>query len=233
MTGERSYAILPCLDLDEALSFYAALGFTTTYEQRRPNPYAVVAREDIAIHLSGIDGFDPETSVCGVIITVPNADELYDSFRDGLRARHGKVPVAGIPRLLRPRRKAGTATGFSVVDVGGNWLRIYRADAQEESPDERRTGLGRAIDVAARHGDARGADETALGILDRGLARHDDADPATLFEALLYRIELLVRLGRQNEARTDVDQADALIAEHQWESDAGQRVAAVRDLLDL
>ena len=35
------------------------LGFKTTYRQVRPNPYAVVAREDLQIHLFGIAGFDP------------------------------------------------------------------------------------------------------------------------------------------------------------------------------
>ena len=43
--------ILPCPELDSAVSFYEALGFTRTYRQTRPNPYAVVAREDIQIHL--------------------------------------------------------------------------------------------------------------------------------------------------------------------------------------
>jgi hypothetical protein len=61
MAGERTYAILPCPDLVEAVAFYAALGFVVTYQQQRPNPYAVVGLDDIVIHLAGVDGFDPET----------------------------------------------------------------------------------------------------------------------------------------------------------------------------
>lgn len=34
--------LLPCADIDEAVSFYEALGFRRTYRQVRPNPYAVV-----------------------------------------------------------------------------------------------------------------------------------------------------------------------------------------------
>jgi catechol 2,3-dioxygenase-like lactoylglutathione lyase family enzyme len=34
----RMYPILPCPDLDEAIAFYAALGFERTYRQVRPNP---------------------------------------------------------------------------------------------------------------------------------------------------------------------------------------------------
>ncbi|MBJ7450529.1 MAG: VOC family protein, partial [Blastococcus sp.] len=82
MAGERTQPILPCPDLDEAVSFYEALGFHRTYRQMRPNPYAVVALEDIVIHLAAIDGFDPGTSVGSVIIVVPDADALYAAFAD-------------------------------------------------------------------------------------------------------------------------------------------------------
>lgn len=154
VSGERTHPVLPCADLDEAVVFYNALGFALTYHQRRPNPYAVVELDDIAIHLSGIEGFDPATSYASVIITVPKLERLHRSFKEGLRASFGKVPIKGIPRLLPPRRKAGTATGFSAVDVGGNWLRFYATGASEDEVP--RTGLGRVIDVAARQGDAHG-----------------------------------------------------------------------------
>ena len=62
MAGELTYPILPCPHIDEAIAFYEALGFERTYRQVRPNPYAVVAYEDLTIHLAGIDGFDPATS---------------------------------------------------------------------------------------------------------------------------------------------------------------------------
>ncbi len=208
MAGERSYAILPCADLGDALAFYAALGFATTFRQLRPNPYAVVAREDLVIHLSGIEGHDAASSVSSVIVTVPDAEALYESFRDGLREHLGRVPVSGIPRLLRPRRKAGAATGFSVVDVGGNWLRFYRAGEPEEAAEDRRTGLERVVDVAARQGDARGDHEQAIAVLTTGLERHPDAPAAARVEALLYRAELLVRAGRDDDALRDLDRVD-------------------------
>lgn len=209
MTGERTYSILTVPDLDEAIDFYAALGFTRSYRQLRPNPHAVVGLEDIAFHLSGVDGFDPETSLGSVIITVPDVEALYASFADGLRTRYGKLPSAGIPRILRPRRKQGTATGFTIVDVGGNWLRFYRTGATEdEAPGE---GLTRAMEVAARQGDARGDDGRALEVLDRGLERHPDATPVERVRALLYRAELLVRLGQPDAARATVGEASRLV----------------------
>jgi hypothetical protein len=41
MAGERTYPMLPCADRDDVLAFYVALGFTVTFQQRRPNPAAV------------------------------------------------------------------------------------------------------------------------------------------------------------------------------------------------
>src|SRR5687767_13402061 len=71
MANERTYAILPCRDIDESIAFYETLGFKRTYRQVRPNQYAVVALEDIQIHLGGIEGFNPADSYGSVIIAVP------------------------------------------------------------------------------------------------------------------------------------------------------------------
>lgn len=218
MTGERTYPMLPCADLDDALAFYTALGFTVSFQQRRPNPCAVVELDDIAIHLFAMDGFDPAASYGSAIITVAEPGARHEAFKAGLRERYGKVPIKGIPRLLPPRRKAGTATGFSVVDVGGNWLRFYRDGSSDDDAAERRSGLGRVIDVAARQGDARGDDAQAIAVLDAGLVRHPDAPPIEVFEALLYRAELMARTGA--DAAPDLAAASALLAEHQLGAEA-------------
>lgn len=47
MANERTYPILPCPDIDQAIVFYEALGFRRTYRQLKPNPCAVVALEEI------------------------------------------------------------------------------------------------------------------------------------------------------------------------------------------
>src|SRR5215207_3079865 len=191
MANERTYPCLPCGTLDESLSFYAALGFKTTYRQSRPNPYAVVALEDIQIHLFGIEGFDPAQSYGSVIIAVPDPDHLYHDFAARLRAAYGKLPVAGIPRILRPRKKYGTVRGFSVVDPGGNWLRIYKlGDSEQEDSAEKTDGLAQIINVAARLGDAHGNEALALKTLESGLTRFADARAIELARAYLYRAEL-------------------------------------------
>ena len=210
MANERTYACLPCRELDESISFYETLGFHKTYRQLRPNPYAVVALEDIQIHLFGMDGFDPANSYATVIVAVPDPDTLYQDFAARLRKTYGKLPVAGIPRILRPRKKYGTVRGFSIVDPGGNWLRIYKlGDTEEEDSAEKAEGLAQIIYVAARLGDAHGDEALALKTLDSGLVRFADAKPIELAKAYLYRAELAVRTKNYELARSSLTEANS------------------------
>jgi catechol 2,3-dioxygenase-like lactoylglutathione lyase family enzyme len=221
---ERMYPILPCPDIDEAIAFYEALGFRRTFRQLRPYPAAVVQRDAMAVHLAGIDGFDPEQSYASVIIVVPDPDALHRSFADGLRRAMGRVPVAGIPRMVRPRKKWGTVYGFSVVDVGGNWLRFSRIGDREPAADEATGGLVGIVEVAARLADSKGDDAQALATLERGIARHADAPAADRARALLYLAELAVRVGDDRLARSSLGAALAV------ELDAGEREALGPDV---
>lgn len=229
MAGERTYAILPCRALEEIVPFYEALGFVVTYRQERPNPYLVVRRADLQLHFAGIAGFDPEQSYGSVIVVVPDADALHREFEAGLRAWLGKVPASGIPRLLRPRRKRGTVSGFSVVDPGGNWLRVYReGDAEDPRPAAR--GLALAVESAARLGDAKGDDATAARMLDAALARHADAPAVDLLPALVYRAELAIRLGDAEAAAAALAQGRALVLSGDEEELLAAELAAMEDL---
>jgi catechol 2,3-dioxygenase-like lactoylglutathione lyase family enzyme len=211
MANERTYAILPCRDLDESIAFYETLGFKRTYRQIRPNPYGVVALEDIQIHLGGIEGFNPADSYGSVIIAVPDPEGLYRAFAAGLRETYGKLPVAGIPRILRPRKKYGTVSGFTVIDPGGNWLRIYKlGDTEEKAAEEKVAGLAQIIRVAARLGDAHGDEASALKTLENGLARFPQAAAIERAKAYLYRAELAVRMNNSDLARSSLDAAKSL-----------------------
>jgi catechol 2,3-dioxygenase-like lactoylglutathione lyase family enzyme len=208
MANERTYPCLPCGNLDESIAFYEALGFKRTYRQIRPNPYAVVALEDIHIHLFGIEGFNAAESYGTVIIAVPDAEQLYRAFAARLRETFGKLPIAGIPRILRPRKKFGTVHGFSVIDPGGNWLRISKLGDTESK--EKAEGLAGIINVAARLGDAHGDEEIALKTLENGLIRFADAAAIDRARAYLYRAELAVRTNNRELAQSSLNVVQSL-----------------------
>ena len=106
--------------------------------------------------------------------------------------------------MVRPRKRWGSVYGFSVVDVGGNWLRFSRLGDTEPGPQDAAKGLAGVTEVAARLADAHGDDAKALRTLEQGLARHPDATPLDRAQALLYRAELAVRVGDVALARTSL-----------------------------
>lgn len=218
MANERTYPILPCRELDESIAFYETLGFKRTYRQIRPNPYAVVTLEDIQIHLFGMEGFDPANSYGSTIVAVPDPDNLYRDFAAGLRKTYGKLPVAGIPRITRPRKKYGTVRGFSVVDPGGNWLRIYKlGDTEQEDSAEKAEGLAQVIYVAARLGDAHGDEAKALKTLENGLTRFPESPAIERAKAYLYRAELAIRIKDHELAQASLSTARSLdLTNEEW-----------------
>ena len=233
MANERTYPCLPCSDVDVSTAFYESIGFRRTYRQVRPNPYAVVALEDINIHLFGIEGFDPADSYGTAIVAVPDPDGLYRDFAAGLRKTHGKLPVAGIPRITRPRKKYGTVRGFSVVDPGGNWLRISKlGKSEEEDSAEKAEGLAQINYVAARLGDAHGDEALALKTLESGLTRFGEAaTPIELARAYLYRAELAIRTADQELAQLSLAAAESLELTDDERADLADEFAHVTEIV--
>ena len=89
--------------------------------------------------------------------------------------------------------------GFSVVDPGGNWLRVSKL-GDDERAEDKTSGLARVIENAARIGDAKGDEEEAIRLLSNGLERFSDAPPVERARALLYLAELNARIGRESAA---------------------------------
>lgn len=233
MANEVTIPALPCRHLDDSIPFYEALGFVRTYRQERPNPYAVVSREDFHIHLFAIDGFDPEQSYGSVIVVVPDADQMYEDFAAGLRAHYGKLPSAGIPRILRPRKREGTVRGFSIIDPGGNWLRISKlGDTEDQAKEEKTSGLARVINNAARLGDAHGDHAFALKLLDNGLAKFKDALILDRVRALLYRAELAVRGGDRLRATGSLSDALSLNLTEEERAAIASEIAHAKELVE-
>ncbi|SDG23632.1 hypothetical protein SAMN05216553_106318 [Lentzea fradiae] len=194
MANELTIPLLPCVSIDETASFYEMLGFSVTYRQTRPNPYVALQREDINLHFYELDGHVPEQSHSTCVVIVEDTGPLFEAFAAGMRAVHGKVLVSGIPRMTRPRLRNDRYTGFSVIDPGGNWIRVNKATQEPEA----RTPLARAMENAARQADARGDERQALKILEGALRRAEPSPERD--EAEAFRDELLERLGGTTSA---------------------------------
>jgi hypothetical protein len=190
VANELTIPLLPCPDIDEIASFYEMLGFAITYRQTKPNPHVALQREDIRLHFFGMDGFDPEQSYGTCLVIVQDTGPLYEAFAEGMRAKHGKVLISGIPRMTRPRLRNDRYTGFSVIDPGGNWIRINKAEQEPEAKSK----LAKAMENAARQADARGDDRQALKILEGALKRADGSEPE-FQEAQQFRDELAERIS--------------------------------------
>lgn len=165
------------------------LGFAITYRQTWPNPYVAVRREGINLHFFGMDDYDPVQSYSTCVIVVADAGGLFEAFAAGMRSVRGKLLLSGLPRMTRPRLSNDRYTGFTVVDPGGNWIRITRATAEPEA----RTKLAAALENAARQADSHGDERQGLKILEGALTRSSGDEPE--YQAVReYRDELVERI---------------------------------------
>ncbi|GAA3278701.1 VOC family protein [Paenarthrobacter aurescens] len=234
MSGEITVPLLPCRSIDEIADFYQMLGFERTYWQTKPYPCVGLRREDFQLQFFGLDGFDPETSYGSCVVLVEDTMALYEAFAAGMRAVHGKVLVTGIPRMTRPRKRknTGNATGFSVVDPGGNWIRIFQnTDAGDTGTDEHSSQLAKATRNAVVLGDSRGDTRQAARILGSALNKHRGSAPVTeLAEALVYAAELAMRLGEQAHAGELLAEVAALKLTGEQRESLSEALANAADL---
>ncbi|MET8774924.1 VOC family protein [Nocardia sp. NPDC004654] len=233
MANEVTVPLLPCRSIDEIVDFYTMLGFTRTYYQVRPNPYVSLRREDLQLDFFGMPDFEPEDSYGTCVVLVPDTGELFDAFAAGMRKAHGKLLVSGIPRMTRPRKRknAENRSGFTVIDPGGNWIRIMSA---APLPSENAPTTGKLITTLNRAvvmGDSHGKHQRAAQILDAALDRDKDTATATeLLQALAYRAELAVRAEDPAAARDALTQARALLLSEAERAELAETLGALDDI---
>lgn len=194
---------MPCASIDEVAALFSACGFSVTHHQIRPNPYLAVRHDtiDLDLHYFGIDGFVPEDSYGSCLVLSDDVELLHAIFAAGLRAVHGRLPRVGFPRITEPRRRANAdgRGGFSLVDPGGNWIRVMSTTVREptSAPTNR---LAQATANAVVLADSKGDVAQARKILTGALARHADTATSTdLTEAEAFLAELTGRIESQTD----------------------------------
>jgi hypothetical protein len=208
---ETTIPALPCVTMEETLPFWQHLGYEVTYQQKAPNPYAVIHRGGHDLHVFGMKGLIPKENFTTCLIIMPEVEQLHQTFAQSLRAAMGRVPGTGLPRISR--MKPGQ-TRFTITDPAGNSvIYIKRGDADAEAAEEYKkadlTRLQRATATAARLRDFHVDDAAAAKVLDKALAREESDSPIDRARALVARIELAVVLGelpRATECRAALDQ---------------------------
>ncbi|MEV0944070.1 VOC family protein [Micromonospora wenchangensis] len=234
MANERTVPLLPCASIDDIEAFYGVLGFRTTYKQRKPNACVGVQREDLHLQFFEIAGFEPEQSYGSCLVLTADIEGLHRAFAAGMRAAYGKVLVSGTPRMTRPRarKNADGWGGFSVVDPGGNWIRVFRDAATAPVPAATPAGrLAKALANAVVQADSRGAVGQAVRILDSALARPQaDDDPVEQVEVLVYRAELAMVL---HDAKTAAEMLTRATSVTLTEDESERAAAAFDNAADL
>ncbi|MGB9011778.1 MAG: hypothetical protein WCB95_02810, partial [Aeromicrobium sp.] len=138
MRSPRTVPLLPCGSIDEAAEFWSAIGFEVSYRQGPPHPYlALRSPSGIELHYFEVRNFSPATSHGSCLVIVTDPVTVLAQWSAGLDRLYGTVPVQGIPRLMRPttQTSADAFMGFSLVDVGGNRIRVVK-DAQIDHVDD-------------------------------------------------------------------------------------------------
>lgn len=211
MSSPRTVPLLPCGSIAEAERFATAIGFEVEYRQGPPHRYlAVRSDEGIELHYFEIRGFDAATSHGSCLVVVSDPVGILHRWSSGLDQLYGSVPVHGIPRLMRPKSRSSAVDfmGFSLVDVGGNRIRVVRAAALDADGED-----DPIVVAPTPRPEPRPESEPAEPVSDRRSAfeRHGvGAAPQHRLSALVYLAELAARLGRHEEAMAHLDEAECI-----------------------
>lgn len=206
---EITIPILPCQSIDQTIAFYQALGFVVTYQQKRPNTYAVVKLNAIELHFFVLKDQKPEANYSTCLVIVPHIDALYESFTAGLKKEFGKLPVKGYPRInpLKDMPSYGTRQ-FIVVDPSGNYIRIGQpiqktADLsfRENNPGQQAgeaSDLRKAYELGSRLADAKNDWPAAAKVVDKALEAPENPDPTELLRLYILRLDIAIRREENN-----------------------------------
>ncbi len=108
---QSAIPVLPSLNLDETVAFYARLGFSVW--SRHDDDYAILARDAHELHFFLMGHLDPRESFFGCYLRVTSIDALFAEFT-----------AAEIPNLHPIELKPWGMREFALIDPHGNLLRI-------------------------------------------------------------------------------------------------------------
>ncbi|CAM5268826.1 bleomycin resistance protein [Streptomyces aurantiogriseus] len=210
--GEKTIPILPCRTLQPVLDFYTALGFEVTFQQRSPNPYAVVQRGGIELQFFGVKRYEPAESVSTCYVLTDDVDGLYEAFRAGLKAAYGRIPTRGLPRIGPLKDMSYGVRQFLMTDPGGNCVRVGQQTSEDlhHRPAPQET-FAKALHHASLLADSKEDPAGAAKVIDRALGLADERPTRVqLLQLLVLRADVAGRLGDDETAASALAQAAAV-----------------------
>jgi len=111
----RAVPILPSRDLEETLDFYRSLGFAVIYEQRDPEPYAVLRKGQLELHFFELMHLDARDNSHGAYLRVSDAQAVHDELSSKVHGPARLHDIADRPWGMRE---------FALRDPSGNLLRV-------------------------------------------------------------------------------------------------------------
>ncbi|MFH8897114.1 bleomycin resistance protein [Streptomyces coeruleorubidus] len=230
---EKTIPILPCQTLPPVLEFYTALGFEVTYQQRSPNPYAVVEHGGIELQFFAMKHYEPTGSISTCYILIDDVDGLYRAFRAGLKAAYGRIPTRGLPRVGPLKDMSYGVRQFLMTDPGGNCVRVGQRTGGERhhgpAPEET---FARALHHASLLADSKGDAEGAAKVVDRVLRLTDDTPTRVqLLQLLVLHADIAGRLGDEQTSATALARAAELDLTEAERDGARDTLTRLEDLL--
>ncbi|MFJ4526258.1 bleomycin resistance protein [Streptomyces sp. NPDC088810] len=209
---ETTIPILPCRTIQSVLDFYTVLGFEVTFQQKSPNPYAVVERGGIQLHFFALQQYNPAEAYSTCYIHTDDVDGLHKVFRARLKAAYGRIPTRGLPRIGPLKDTSYGMRQFLVTDPGGNCLRIGQQTSQDQhhrpAPKE---PFARALHYASLLADSKEDLAGAAKIIDRALRIEDEQPtPVQLLRLFVLRADIAGRLGDEDTAKSALTRATAI-----------------------
>jgi hypothetical protein len=165
----------------------------------------VVQRGEIELHFFLMREYIPANSYSSCYVRVADVDQLYQAFVSGLRQAYGRLPSAGIPRVIALKNKTGRRE-FIVVDPGGNWIRIGQPTETPGDDDtallkDATSKLARATHAATLLADYKGDYRVAATMIDAALAQQPPAPTTNRIRTQIFRAGLAITMGDQPLAR--------------------------------
>lgn len=189
--------VLPCESILDTLAFWEMLGYKITYKQTKPYQYGVVVRNGYALHFGRVKGMDVSNNTSGCLVMVKDIEVVYADLTEKMKAKMGRVPNSGLPRISR--MKPGT-TRFTLTDVSGNSIIFINYGEEDletwrKMEDKNQTPLQRSIAFAINFRDYKDDVNAAVATLDSALRKTENEDMKDIAEALIIRLDLGIFLN--------------------------------------